>query len=160
MSVRGTYGERTQYRLCLGLFHWRSLFLSVFTVDLAVSSRISSFPQESRRQSPGWHSLDGILPIWAFRGCALVVRLAHPGWSPTHLVSRSSSPSQPRQELLCSAAPPGPPFLLDVVVYASCSLTSSGALGRMPWGTQGLFWVALNKGFSFRKEVRPWSRSC
>ena len=30
-----------------------------------------------------------------------------------------------------------------------------GALGRMPWGTQGLVWDALNNGFSFRKEVRP-----
>ena len=71
-AARASYAERTQHvrstQLCLGLFPWRSLFLAVFTVDLAVSSRISSFPQtlgmpESRRQSPGWHSLDGVLPI-------------------------------------------------------------------------------------------------
>ena len=70
-----------------------------------------------------------------------VPRLAQPGCTPSRLVSGSSSPSQPRQELLCSAAPPGQPFFLDYVVYASCSLSSSGALGRLPWDTQGLFWV-------------------
>ena len=166
-EVRGAYAGRMQdvrsTRLRLVRFLGRS-FSCVFSEVLTVSSRISSFPQilglsESRRQSPGWHSLDGNLPIWAVRGFPLVVRLAHPGWCPSRLVSGSSSPSQPRQELLCSAAPPGQPFFLDYVVYASCSL-SSGALGRLPWSTQGLFSVTLNKEFSFREEVRSWSRSC
>ena len=90
-------------------------------------------------------------------------RLAQPGWKPCHLgcprVPASRQAGTPWVHL-GSAAPPGQPNLLDYVVYASCSSTSSGALGRMPWGTQGLFWDALNKGFSFRKEVRPGSRSC
>ena len=32
-----------------------------------------------------------------------------------------------------------------------------GALGRMPWGIQGLFQDALSKVFSFQKEARSWS---
>ena len=35
-----------------------------------------------------------------------------------------------------------------------------GALRQVPWGTQGLFCDTLNKRFSFREEVRSWSRSC
>ena len=85
-GVRGTYagpqayGERTQSVCRTYAAHgidshdfFDGLFLAVFSEVLAVSSRISSFPQilglsESRRQSPGWHSLDGSLPIWAVRG--------------------------------------------------------------------------------------------
>ena len=83
-GVRGArtqaYGERTQSVCRTYAVHgidshgfFDGLFLAVFSEVLAVSSRISSFPQilvlsESRRQSPGWHSLDGNLPIWAVRG--------------------------------------------------------------------------------------------
>ena len=162
--MQGVRGKYAVHGFDSGVF-FDGLFLTVFSEVLTVSSRISSFPQilglsESRRQSPGWYSLDGNLPIWAVRGFPLVVRLAHPGWSPSQNVSGSSSPSQARQVQLGSAAPPGQPFSLDNVVYASCSLSSSGALGRLPWATQNLFWVTLNKEFSFREEVRSWSRSC
>ena len=148
-SVRETYAERTQdertqHRLARFLDVLDGLFLAGFLEISAVSSRISSFSQilglsESRRQSPGWHSLDGNLPILFL---ALPLRVRHV------------------QEQLGSAAPPGQPFLLDYMVYASSSSTSSGVLGRWPWGTQGLLYVTLNKEFSFREEVRPWSRSC
>ena len=113
-GVRETYAERTwAYAVRSIDSHDFSdgLFLAGFSEALTVSSRISSFPQilglsKSRRQSPGWHSLDGNVPIWAVRGCPLVVRLAHPGWNHFHLVAGSSTPSQALQELLCSAAPP------------------------------------------------------
>ena len=167
-EVRGAYGDRTQSvrrtRLRLGRFLRRSFscnflggFHRLFEGFLVSSdSRIvRESPPVSRPAQPGWKpSHLGCSRVPACRqACSL-------GWSPSHLVSGSSSPSQPRQELLCSAAPPGQPFFLDYVVYASCSLSSSGALGRLPWGTQGLFWVTLNKEFSFREEVRSWSRSC
>ena len=93
------------------------LFLAVFSEVLAVSSRISSFPQilglsESRRLSPGWHSLDGSLPIWAVRGLG----------SQFLRVVSSSIGSEVRSELpgpsgssgtTSSAAPPGQPFVLN-----------------------------------------------
>ena len=157
-SVRERTGTYEVHGFDSGVF-FDGLFLAVFSEVLAVSSRISSFPQflGLSESPPGWHSLDGNLPIWAVRGCP---RAGSP-WMESfpsscwlfHSESGSSGTSLFRR-------PPGQPFLLDFVVYASCSLTSSGALGRMPWGTQGLFWDTLNKGFSFRKEVRSWSRSC
>ena len=76
--------------------------------------RFLRFSDCPRVAASPWHSLDGNLPIWAARGFPLVVRLALPGWSPSDLVSGSSSPSQPRHELLCSAAPPGQPFFLEL----------------------------------------------
>ena len=51
-------------------------------------------------------------------------------------------------------------FLLGRAVYASGTSTSSGALGRTPWGTQGLFQDARNKVFSVREEVRSTTRCC
>ena len=128
--------------LCLRRFLWRSLFLAVFTVDLAITSRISSFPQilglsESRRQSPGWHILDGVLPILFL---ALPLRVTA------------------RQEQVGSAALSGHPFSLKYLVYASCFSTSAGALGRMHWSIQGLFQDSPSKVFSLQTEARSWSR--
>ena len=54
--------------------------------------------------------------------------------------------------------PAGQPFFLNLVVHASGTSTSTGALGLMPRGTQGLSKGVLNKVFSFRKEVRSGSR--
>ena len=160
-SVRRPYAVHS----FVSAFFFGCLFSCVVPGSFAVLSRFSSFPQilglsESRRQSPDWHSLDGNLPIWTVRGCPLVVRRAHPGWKPFHLFSGSSSTSQSRLELLGSAAQPGPPFFLDNAVYASCSSSSPGALRQLPWGTQDFFFDTLNEKFSFRKEVRSWSRSC
>ena len=83
-SVRETYAERTQdertqHRLARFLDVLDGLFLAGFLEISAVSSRISSFSQilglsESRRQSPGWHSLDGNLPILFL---ALPLRVRH-----------------------------------------------------------------------------------
>ena len=91
-SVRST-------RLRLGRFLRRFFscgFLAGFDrlfEDFFVSS-CSRIVRESPPVLTGWHSLDGHLPIWAVRGFPLVVRLAHLGWCPSHLVSGSSSPSQ------------------------------------------------------------------
>ena len=63
-----------------------------------------------------------------------------------------------RQEQVGSAALSGLPFSLKYLVYASCFSTSAGALGRMPWGIQGLFQDSPTKVFSFQKEARSWSR--
>ena len=153
-SVRGSYAERTQRItwLRLGRFLRRSFscgFLGGFDrlfEDFLVSSDsriVRESPPVPRLAQPGWKPSN--------LGCPRVpASLAHPGWCPC----------QPRQELLCSAASPGQPFFLDYMVYASCSLSSSGALVRLPWGTRGLLWVTLNKEFSFREQARSWSRSC
>ena len=63
-----------------------------------------------------------------------------------------------RQEQVGSAALSGLPFSLKYLVDASCFSTSAGALGRMPWGIQGLFQDSPSKVFSFQKEARSWSR--
>ena len=137
-SVRRPYAVHSS----VSGFFFGCLFSCVVPGSFAVHSRVFVVSSDSR----------------IVRGCLLVVRLAHPGWKPCHLVAGSTTTSQARQEQLGSAAPPGQPFLLDYAVYASCSVSSSGALGRLPWGTQGFFWDALNKEFSFREEVRPGSR--
>ena len=43
-------------------------------------------------------------------------------------------------------------FQVHHLVYASCFSTSAEALGRMPWGIQGLFQDSPSKVFSFQKE--------
>ena len=68
-GVRSAYAERAQHRPA-------HLFRGSFPRGLAESfgrfSRGSSISQilglsESRRQSPGWHDLDGNLAIWVVR---------------------------------------------------------------------------------------------
>ena len=85
-NVNRAHTGRTQHMALSWAFSLSGLFFlaDFVTVDLAVSSRISSFPQilglsESRRQSPGWHSLDGNLLTWAVRGCPLVVESGSSG---------------------------------------------------------------------------------
>ena len=156
------YAGRTLYTALSRAFSLAVSFLASFSVDLVVHSRISSFPRilglsESRRQSPGGTAWMETFPSGL--SDPLVVRLVHFGWKPFHFISGSTSTRQSRQELLGFAVQPGPLFFLDFVVYASCS-SSSGALRQLPWGTQGFFYDTQNKRFSFRKEVRSWSRSC
>ena len=120
------YAGRTLYTAFVLGFFFGGFFSCVVLggVDRLFEDFFVSSDSRIVRESPpvkGWHSLDGNLPIWAVRGCPPVVRLAHPGWNPFHLVAGSITTSQSRQELLGSAAQPGPPFFLDFVVYASCS---------------------------------------
>ena len=145
-GIQGWYAERTQdvrsTRLRLGRF-LRTVFFLRFSRRFWPSLRgVSSFSQilglsESRRQSPGWHNLDGNLAI-SWRVPPLRVRLV-----------RNSLVPPPRR---------GSPSCWTTRFTLRAPFTSSGALGRLPWGTQGFFWDALNKEFSFREEVRPGSR--
>ena len=116
-------------------------FLTSVFEDFLVSLQILGL-SESRRQLA---SLDGNLPV---RGCLLVVRRVHPGWKPFLLISGSTSTSQAHQELLGSAAQLGPPFFLDYAVHASCS-SSPGALGQLPWSTQGFLLGCSEQGVLF-----------
>ena len=50
--------------------------------------------------------------------------------------------------------PAGEPFVLNSVTYASSTSTSTGALGWMLRGTQGLSKVNLVKVFSFSRNVK------
>ena len=97
---------------------------------------------ESHRQS---HSK--LRPLRLAGGCEVQSELPGP---PLRVTAR--------QEQVGSAALSGLPFSLKYLVYASCFSTSAGALGRLPWGIQGLFQDSPSKVFSFQEEARTWSR--
>ena len=156
-------------------------------VRSAYSGRTQSVRRTGRpagTPTQGWSSFLTAVVSWTFLSTWLVSQFApFPqilGLSESHRQSHSklrphqmsqtggcevqSEPPGPplrvtaRQEQVGSAALSGLPFSLKYLVYASCFSTSAGALGRMPWGIQGLFQDALSKVFSFQKEARSWSR--
>ena len=155
--LRRTYAVRTQDGVSRRdirkklVFHFQqSLFLGL-SKSCRSFSQFPPFPQtlglsESRRQSQSTAETPSNVSDWRV-GCEVQSELPGP---PLRVTAR--------QEQVGSAALSGHPFSLKYLVYASCFSTSAGALGRMPWGIQGLFQDALSKVFSFQKEARSWSR--
>ena len=96
--------------------------------DFLVSSDsriVRESPPVPRLAQPGWeHSHLGCPRVPSGRrACSL-------RWGPSHLVSGSSSPSHPRQELLCSAAPEQLLFGLRGLPWGGCfgAHTHTGSL--------------------------------
>ena len=88
-GTRVAYAGRTQ---CTASTRAFSSFFCAFLGGFArlfedfLVSQFSDCPKVA--PFPGWHSLDGNLPIWAVPGCPLVVRLAQPGWTPCRAVGQ------------------------------------------------------------------------
>ena len=141
--VRRAYAGRTQFMVLSWAFSLAVSFSCGFHGDLAFSSRISTFPQIL---GLGWYSLDGNLPIWAVRGCPLVVLACSPwmGSSPILFLVLPLRVSLVRN---CFVPPPLPGQRPSC--WTSWFTLRSPLLPREPWG--GCTW---GTPVSFWKDVR------